>query len=358
LYPHLWDYELAYGPVVDALRPDLIHANDFRMLGIGARAKLRARAAGRDVRLVWDAHGYIPGVRPAVDDGRWLPAMCAHEAEYARHADEVVTVSEELAELLRKRHRLARLPTVVLNAPETASTKDTDDAPDLRGQCGIGPADPLLVYNGVAAPRRGLDIMVRALPMLPDAHVALVVDEPDGPYATELGELAAAIGVAARVHVLPFVPYHQAVSHLAAADVGVVPIHHWPNHEIALTPKFFEYSHARLPVVVSDVRTMARTTHNTGQGEVFWADNVNDYVRAVNAVLADPASYRGAYERADLLGAWTWEHQARVLDTAYAKAMARSEGPRAIASPINPHYRQSSKSTFDSARSADTRSPR
>ena len=41
------------------------------------------------------------------------------------------------------------------------------------------------------------------------------------------------------------------------ADLGVIPIHHWPNHEIALITKFFEYSHARLPIVVSDVRTMA-----------------------------------------------------------------------------------------------------
>jgi len=69
---------------VDALEPDLIHANDFRMLGVGARAKIRAQAAGRDVKLVWDAHEFLPGVQPWVDNARWLPAQTAHEREYAR----------------------------------------------------------------------------------------------------------------------------------------------------------------------------------------------------------------------------------------------------------------------------------
>ena len=38
LDPGLWEWELAYGPVIDRLKPDIIHANDFRMLGVGARA--------------------------------------------------------------------------------------------------------------------------------------------------------------------------------------------------------------------------------------------------------------------------------------------------------------------------------
>jgi hypothetical protein len=44
LDPSLWEWELAYGPIIDRLKPDIIHANDFRMLGVGARAAMRARA--------------------------------------------------------------------------------------------------------------------------------------------------------------------------------------------------------------------------------------------------------------------------------------------------------------------------
>lgn len=320
LWPNLYDFELAYGPVVDGLRPDLVHANDFRMLGVGARAKTRAAAEGRRVQLVWDAHEFLPGVRPWRDDARWLPAHVAHEREYVPYADAAVTVSDSLATLLRRTHGLERDPTVVLNAPdaETAHVHGgSEQVPSLRELCGIGADTPLVVYSGGAAPQRGLDTMVEALPGLPGTHTALVVNSPTSWYVRQLRERAAELGVTDRLHVLPYVPYDQVVRFLSEADVGAIPIHHWTNHEIALITKFFEYAHARLPLVVSDVRTMAATTRETGQGEVFRAEDTADYARAVQAVLADPGHYRTAYDRPGLLERWTWEAQARKLDEVY-----------------------------------------
>ncbi|WP_203707266.1 glycosyltransferase family 4 protein [Asanoa iriomotensis] len=319
LAPHLWDFELAFGPEIDKLKPDLIHANDFRMLGVGARAALRARAAGRDVKLVWDAHEFVPGIRPLPQNARWNPAIQAHEREYAPYADAVVTVSDNLAELLRKEHGLAVTPTVVLNAPAGLSAAAAD-APDLRAACGLGPGVPLVVYSGAAAVQRGLDIMVEALPTLGDVHVAFVVNAPTEAYVSGLVARAEKLGVADRLHVLPYVPHDQVVRFLSSADVGIIPIHHWPNHEIALITKFFEYAHARLPMVVSDVRTMAETVLATGNGEVFRAEDLDDFVRAVRAVLADPARYQVAYDKPDLLETWTWERQFAILDeTVYAR---------------------------------------
>ncbi|WP_455357039.1 glycosyltransferase [Streptomyces sp. SYSU K217416] len=325
LDPGVWDFELAFGPVIDALEPDIIHANDFRMLGVGSRATLRARAAGRPVKLVWDAHEFLPGVRSWANQ-RKLPAMVAYEREHAKHADAVVTVSEGLADLLRTSHGLAERPAVVLNAPDASATSlETDEpVPDIRELCGIGPDVPLLVYSGLAAAQRGLGIMVEGLPELPDAHVAFVVMNPEAPYVRGLLARAEALGVQDRVHALPYVPHWQVVPFLSGADVGIIPIHHWPNHEIALITKFFEYSHARLPLVVSDVKTMAEVAKATGQGEIFQAENVVDYVRAVKAVLAEPKRYTAAYETEGLLEQWTWEAQAEILDGVYSRLLPAS----------------------------------
>ncbi|MDM4718293.1 glycosyltransferase family 4 protein [Micromonospora sp. WMMA1363] len=324
LEPGLWDYELAYGPVIDELRPDLIHANDYKMLGVGARATIRARAAGRDVNLVWDAHEFLPGLNPALAKGSWLRAQCAHEREYAPFADAVVTVSEALAELLRQQHSLSERPAVVMNAPSVSGADDADSREflDLRTRCGIGADTPLLAYSGGIAPVRGVDVMVDGLPQLPGVHIALVSlppGRPSTPFIDKLLARAAELGVAGRVHVLPYVAHNQVARFLSAADAAVSPLHHLPNHEIALSNKFFEYSHARLPIVVSDVKTMAEMVRTTGQGEVFRAKDVDDYVRAVRAVLADPARYRAAYDRPSLLEEWTWETQAKVLDEVYRR---------------------------------------
>ncbi|WP_371623399.1 glycosyltransferase family 4 protein [Streptomyces sp. NBC_01116] len=327
LDPALWDFELAYGRVIDRLEPDLIHANDFRMLGVAARAKLRAEAKGRSVKLLWDVHEFLPGIKPWNPHPRWHIAQCGHEREYAKYADAVTTVSSTLAEMLVERHGLKALPEVVLNAPdaEISPEQAAEPVPDLRELCGIGPEVPLAVYSGAAAPQRGLDIMVEALPQLPGTHVAFVVLRTNSAYMQELTERADELGVSDRLHILPYVPHYQVVPFLSAADVGVIPIHHWPNHEIALITKFFEYSHARLPFVVSDVRTMGEMVARTRQGEVFTAEDVSDYVRAVKSVLADPAKYRAVYESQGLLEDWTWEAQAEVLDGVYSRLV---EGAR------------------------------
>ncbi|MEU1846815.1 glycosyltransferase family 4 protein [Micromonospora sediminicola] len=319
LDPGLWDFELAFRSALDELKPDIIHANDFRMLGIGARAALRARAAGRNTKLVWDAHEFVGGITGRADNPRWLPAQIAYTAEYAAYPDAVVTVSDTLADLLQETHALPERPAVVLNAPMAPPAEADGDVPDLRALCGVDAATPLLVYSGAVNPSRGCQIMVEALPELPDVHVAFVTMNPNGDnqFSEALRERAVELGVADRVHLLPYVMHWQVVPFLSGADAGVIPIHHKPNHELALITKFLEYSHARLPIVVSDVKTMAQTARATGQGEVFTAEDLADYARAVRAVLADPERYRAAYDKPGLLEAWTWEAQARILDEVY-----------------------------------------
>ncbi|MEU5157027.1 glycosyltransferase family 4 protein [Glycomyces sp. NPDC021274] len=333
LDPALWELELAFGPVVDALAPDLIHANDFQMLGVGARAKLRAAAKGRDVKLVWDAHEFLPGMKPWKDHPWWHAAQVAHEREFAPYADAVVTVSDTVAALLRGRHGLDEAPAVVMNTPDLAETAPAPE-PSLRERCGIGPGTPLLVYSGAPLEQRGLHILVEALPSLPDAHAAFIVSKPHWRYVVRLQERAAELGVADRVHVLSYVEHRQVVPFVSGADIGVIPIHHWGNHEISLITKFFEYSHARLPIVVSDVETMSGLVRGTGQGEVFRAEDTEDFTRAVKQVLADPEAYRSAYEDGRVpLGEWTWARQAEVLCGVYERLIGRPGGPDREAAP-------------------------
>lgn len=164
--------------------------------------------------------------------------------------------------------------------------------------------------------------MVEALPHLPGVVCAFVVSAPQSAYVQSLLAKARALGVAERVKLAPYVPFDQVVSYLSGADVGVIPLQHWPNHEIALITKFFEYSHARLPIVVSDVRSMAKAVRETGQGEVFTAGDVDSFVTATRAVLADPERYQASYTPA-MLEAWTWDAQADVLDSVYRSLLGR-----------------------------------
>lgn len=324
LDPALWDLELAFGPVIDELRPDLIHANDFQMLGVGARAKLRAASSGREVKLVWDVHEYLPRMHPWKRHPWWHSAQIGHEREFAPYADSVITVSDTVAGLLKDRHGLSELPEVVMNVPDVAD-HDQDPAQRLRERCGIDEATPLMVYSGAPLEQRGLHIMVEALPSLPGLHAAFIVSKPHWSYVVRLQRRAAELGVADRLHVLTYVSHRQVVRFLADADMGVIPIHHWGNHEISLITKFFEYSHARLPLVCSDVETMSAMVRQTGQGEVFRAEDLEDFTGAVERILADPESYRRAYRERVPLDEWTWKRQAERLTKVYERLIDRPE---------------------------------
>ncbi|MFI9582104.1 glycosyltransferase family 4 protein [Streptomyces sp. NPDC052236] len=327
LEPYLWDFELAFAKHIDDLQPDLIHSHDFRMLGVGARAAVRARAAGRPVKLIWDAHEFVGGLQPGHE--RWLPAHVAWEKEHAVFADAVITVSPSLAELLVKNHNLKETPAVVLNTPVTKPDPEevaaADPLPDLRELCGIDKDTPLLAYCGGINAVRGVETMIEGLAFLPDVHIALVCVPPGAgklsPLVVKMLKSADDLGVGDRVHLVPYVPHWQVPEFLATADAAVSPLHHLPNHELALSNKFFEYSQAKLPLVVSDTRTMADMVEKTGQGEVFKAKDAKDYARAVKAVLADPKRYRAAYEQPGLLEKWTWEAQAVVQDEVYSRLL-------------------------------------
>ena len=282
----LADVELGFGSEVDRLEPDLIHAHDFRMIGVAVRSAARARLRDRRVRVLYDVHEWLPGV-PHRDDV-WRRANEAMEAEFLPRADAVVTVSDELAHMLQERYRLAVTPTVVLNAPEPTDADVERRAPSLRERCGVGPGAPLLVYSGAVAPARGLATAVAALPQLPDVHLALVVGRRTNPYVLELVAQAADLGVSDRLHITRYVAPDVVVPFLAGADVGLIPLHHAPNHEISLITKYLEYVAADLPMVVSDVRTMAAFTREHGNGEVFPAEDVEGFATAARAVLAEP----------------------------------------------------------------------
>ncbi|WP_328525654.1 hypothetical protein [Kribbella sp. NBC_00359] len=138
----------------------------------------------------WD--GWLPGgaarphheggvrrtrVRPGLSQyggrtPRIIAAWAQHEREYIRTADRVVTVSPAIARTLRRRYRLDREPTVVINSPQLIA--EGNEITDVRAAAGLPPDVPLLVYSGGVTRARGVETAIAALPRLPGVHLAVV----------------------------------------------------------------------------------------------------------------------------------------------------------------------------------------
>jgi glycosyltransferase involved in cell wall biosynthesis len=325
--PGLDDFEIAYGPIIDGLEPDVVHAHDVFSIGVGARAVARARLDGRRVAFVYDAHEYVPGLpKHASRAPRYAAAIESLEREYVRDADRIVTVSPVIAEAIKAHYGLDRMPAVVLNAPVTGAARGAGDspAPSVRSAAGLDQGVPLLVYSGGLKRVRGIDIAVQAMEYLPGVHLAIVcVPHSRVTLAGELRAEAERRGVADRVHFLDPVPADEVVAFLASADVGVHPLLGvFPNHEMALPNKLFEYLHAGLAIVVTDLKELGRFVRRHGLGETFRSGDPADLAANVEKVLANPQPYRRAASDPELRAEYSWEHQAEELVAVYDDLLA------------------------------------
>ena len=166
-----------------------------------------------------------------------------------------------------------------------------------------------MVYSGAVAPQRGVQTAAEALRQLPGVHL-VVIANPENATVKKLLETYS--DVAERFHVQPYVPNSELVSYLSTATVGLIPIIHRLNHEISLITKFGEYMQARLPILVSDVKTMAAEVRKLGNGEVFIAEDVADFVTAAKKILDNPSKFSNVYTTA-MLNERSWERQAEGL---------------------------------------------
>ncbi|MFG3689989.1 glycosyltransferase [Micromonospora sp. NPDC047740] len=304
-YPFLLDLDLAFGPVIEELKPDLIHANDITMIGTAALSVARMRARGEKVAWLYDAHEYVSGVDwPKPEQAS---AYIAYEKEFINFADAVVTVSPEIAELIRDDFQLPETPLVVRNTPIRETIGISANPPSVRQACGLAPEVPLLVYSGWLAAERGLGTAVTALPELPEFHLAIVSGR-NSPERELLLERAQTLGVRQRVHVVPYVPQHAVPDYLSTADLGLICSQRTLNYEISLPTKLAEYLHAGLPVVASDVKTLGAYVNQHKVGAVFTADDPVSFAAAVRDAFAHRSELVGNITE-PILHDLSWEQQ-------------------------------------------------
>jgi glycosyltransferase involved in cell wall biosynthesis len=285
---HLYRFAFLWWFVVGIrrLRPDVVHAHDAAMLLPGL---IGARLTG--ARLVYDSHELATSV--PYRERLWAWFVGAIERLAVPRCAAVITVSDGIAERLRARYGLARMPTVVRNV----SALSPDGRPGLRESLGIAADTPLVLHQGAPAPARGCEILIDAIARLPGVHLAFLGDAEPG-YATELRLFIAAhvtaqsadnSDLAARVTLLPSVPLEDLLAHTAEADLGVTLLQDTClNHRLALPNKLFEYIAAGVPVVAADLPETRRLVESHGVGWCVSPSDPSALAGALRVALHDP----------------------------------------------------------------------
>jgi glycosyltransferase involved in cell wall biosynthesis len=285
------------------LRADVYHAHDLVTLPVAWAAARRRRA-----RLVYDAHelfseiGRLGAVARRLF--RWM------EAALIGRADRVITVNESIATELSRRYRVPP-PLVVMNCPRTAGFRP--DRAALRQRVGIPDGVPIVLFQGMFMPHRGLENLVRASSRFARAHLVFM---GWGPLLEPLRRLAREAG-ATRVHFTEGVPLADLLRFTSGADVGAIPYRNVGLNNYLTSPnKLFEYCAAGVPVVASRFPELAKVVEGLGVGRTFDPEDPADIARAVDALVEDERALGCARENvARAAGRFTWENEsAKLLD--------------------------------------------
>jgi phosphatidyl-myo-inositol dimannoside synthase len=304
-------------PDVDARMGALIAAHDIDTVWFGAAAPLgllgrRARQAGAG-RVVASTHGHEVG---------WSMLPVARSA--LRRIGEVSDVVTYISRYTRDRFASAFGPRTALEhlPPGVDAARFRPDAgarAQLRTRYRLG-ARPVIVCVSRLVPRKGQDMLIRALPTIRSrVHGVALVIVGGGPYLPTLRRLASSLDVADHVIFTEGVAPAELPSHHAMADVFAMPCR---TRGVGLDVEglgivYLEASASGVPVVAGQSGGAPEAVQEGRTGFVVDGRSIDQIADAVSRILKDPdlAARMGTAGRQWILERWRWQTHAARLAT-------------------------------------------
>jgi glycosyltransferase involved in cell wall biosynthesis len=294
---HRHNDQLAEAALAGGRSFDLVWANDYSTLFPAVRI---ARATG--AKVVYDSHEiWLETINQFFPRDvslhrrlafRAIVGICRaigkfEEPRLAAQADAIVTVNESLADVLG-RHLRRRQVGVVLNCPEPVELRPSDR---IQAHLGISAVDPIVLYQGVMNPGRGLHALVAAADDLPDGVRLVLLG--GGMLEESLARAVDGAGLQDRVFLAGTVPQAELHEWTASADLGVLvlePIN--LSKRLALANKIFEYMAAGIPILTTDLPENRRIVDHCECGWLISDWTPLALAREITRILDEPEEMR------------------------------------------------------------------
>ena len=289
---------------------EAVRALDCDRVWFGAAAPLGLMASALDLeRSVASTHGHevgwalLPGARQLLGRiGRQVDVV-TYLGNYTR---------ARLAPAMPGAH-LAQLSSGV----DTSLFHPGAGGDVVRRRLGLSDR-PVVVCVSRLVPRKGQDVLVRALPLVQEqVPGAVLLCVGGGPDAPRLRQLAASVGVADDVVLTGSVPWEELPAHYDAGDVFAMPCRSRRRGlEVeGLGIVYLEASATGLPVVAGRSGGSPDAVLEGETGHVVDGTSVEQVAAAVGGLLADPVRARalGLAGRSWVERDWQWEVMASRL---------------------------------------------
>jgi glycosyltransferase involved in cell wall biosynthesis len=321
LLPHMGEFAQFLAARWTRRRPDVAHAH-FWMSGIATQ--LAAKKSLVPTVQTFHALGVVKRrYQGAMDTSP--EARLQLETLVAKNADWVAaTCTDEVFELIRMGRSRSRISVVPCGV-------DADRFSPV-GPCAPRTDRKRIVSVGRLVPRKGFDVMIRALPKIRDAELVIVGGPAESelhtdPEACRLRALAVELGVGDRVRLTGAVAHDDMPAWFRSADVVACTPWYEPFGIVPL-----EAMACGIPVIASAVGGMLDTVVDEVTGRLVPPQDPDACADAANQILFEPFFARGlgAAGRDRARSRYSWDRiaadTARVYDRLTA-ARLQEVGP-------------------------------
>lgn len=224
------------------------HASDLYTLPAMHQAARRHQA-----HLVFDSRELYTHL-PATVGRPWVRAAWSLlQHRYIRQADCVYTVSERIAQHLKKHFHIHSVH-VMHNVPGPQTAPATTVS--LHADLNLPPETRIILHQGNLQKHRGIPMMVESMRWVDGA---VLIFMGTGPYRSRVKSLVNRLDLDSKIRFMDPVPPDQLLPVTASADIGLTFLEDCClNHRYALPNKLFEYLAAGVPVIASDLPEIAQ----------------------------------------------------------------------------------------------------
>lgn len=261
--------------------------------------------------LVYDAHEYFTEV-PEIQDKPFVKKIWQWvERKSLPLVDRFYTVNTSIAKLYQVQTKVK--VQIVRNISDPKSLKLTLNKAEL----GLPENKKIVIMQGAGINiDRGAEEAIKAIQSIPDTVLIFV---GDGDVIPKLKQMVQKQNLSQKVLFFPKQPYERMMNFTMHSDLGLALDKATNiNYQLALPNKIFDYLHAGIPTLSSDLIEIKNIIETYGIGVVAKNHSINELVNCMKKILLDDAFtliLKNNCKKAaiDL----TWQNEIKVLDSIY-----------------------------------------
>jgi glycosyltransferase involved in cell wall biosynthesis len=294
------------------LEPDIIHCHEPDSLFVAYILKRKFPGT----KVIYDCHEFHPQSftenfpRPLRDLLRILIEKC--ENYLAEKSDAIITVNPRLVVRFKRWNaRVVLLP----NYPLLETFMKIERKREI-----LSSSEVRLIYVGIISSDRGAFKMLellRDLGLFINVKLMLIGKFASEAVHREFWKIAEEHNLTNRIDYKGYLPHEETIQNLMSADIGLFLVNGKERYNWGEPIKYFEYSAAGLPVIISDLPAKRALIEQNRNGILINPEKIEESVEAIKYLVenSEKVTMMSQNGRKVFLEKYNWERtEPRLLD--------------------------------------------